>query len=62
MFNQNSKIFNEDSNSVLLCSECHKEFLNITSIDYDEKINDYIITYQCLKRKSKESHKINLKK
>ena len=62
MFNKNSKIFNEDSNSILLCNECHKEFLKITSIDYDEKINDYIITYQCLKRKSKESHKINLKK
>ena len=47
---------------MLLCTECQNEFPKIISIEHDESINDYIISFKCLKKSSKVIQKINLKK
>ena len=61
MFNLSYNNYNETSNSLLLCKECRNEFLKIESIEYNERVNDYIIEFKCSKKNSKEIHKINLK-
>ena len=62
MLNQRSKNFDEDSNKILLCCECKNESLKIISMEYDERINDYLITFKCSKKHLKETSSIYLKK
>ena len=64
MFNQRLRINNQNGefNSLLLCPNCHNEILMISSMAYDDLINDYIINYKCsLINKDNENQKINLK-
>ena len=62
MFKQYLKNYNEIQDSLLLCHNCKKELLKITSIDFDEGINDYIIKYNCSKDKENDIKEISLKK
>ena len=67
MFNQQYKLNNENekNNSLLLCPNCQNELLNIYSMDYDDRINEYIINYACSlinkNNKNNETKKMNLK-
>ena len=61
MFKQYLKNYNEIQDSLLLCNDCKKELLKIVSLDFDERINDYIIKYNCSKNKEKEIKEISLK-
>ena len=61
MFKQYLKNYNEIEDSLLLCNDCQKEVLKITSMNFDEGINDYLIKYKCSKYKENEVKKISLK-
>ena len=65
MLNQRYKLNNENavSNSLLSCPSCENELFNISSMSYDNLLNDYIIIYKCSSKLSnKEPKTINLKK
>ena len=61
MFNQYFTKFNETKDCLLLCNDCQKEFLRINSLEYDERINDYIIKFKCSKSNINENKEISLK-
>ena len=62
MFNLSFNNYNEISDSLLLCNECKNELLKIISMEYDDRINDYLINFECSKKRSKDLNKIYLKK
>ena len=61
MFNLSYKNYNDNSKSTLLCNKCQNEWLKIISMEYDERINDYIIEFKCSQNISKNCEKMNLK-
>lgn len=61
MFKTSYKNNNETLDLLLLCKECKNEYIKIISIEYDERINDYIISYKCSKAKSKDIKETKLK-
>ena len=62
MFNLSFNNYNEISDSLLLCNECKTELLKIISMEYDDRINDYLINFECSQKRSKDLNKIYLKK
>lgn len=39
--------FDKNKNYYLICPKCKNNITNIENIDYDSKLNDFIITYTC---------------